>query len=262
MPDKNHKILKCLQGTKCIKMDHAIYLDLECILLKYNTCANNPNNSYSKTISTHEVSGYSIFRVNRHSDNYQLHYRGEDCMNKLAYELMTIGKEIPKKEKKDEKKLPNYEKRKYEKSEYCHICHTRFRNNDEIDEQKNKEEPDKKRIKFLENFKKVKGYDYYTGEFSGSAHLLCSSKYQAHRNIPVIIHNGSNYDFHFIIKELAKKFKSKMRCIGENPETYKIFSVIFQKDENNNENNNEDDNEENNFVKKIQITFHRYLQIY
>ena len=53
-----------------------------------------------------------------------------------------------------------------------------------------------------------------------------------------------------------------MRCIGENPETYKIFSVIFQKDENNNENNNEDDNEENNFVKKIQITFHRYLQIY
>ena len=53
-----------------------------------------------------------------------------------------------------------------------------------------------------------------------------------------------------------------MRCIGENPETYKIFSVEFQKDENKNENNNEDDNEENNFVKKIQITFHRYLQIY
>ena len=112
MPGENHKILKCLQGTKCIKMDHAIYLDLECIFSKYNTCANNPNNSYSKTISTHEVSGYSIFRVNRHSDNYQLHYRGEDCMNKLACELMTIGKEIAKKEKKDEKQLPNYEKSK------------------------------------------------------------------------------------------------------------------------------------------------------
>ena len=182
MPGENHKILKCLQGTKCIKMDHVIYLDLECILSKYNTCANNPNNSYSKTISTHEVSGYSIFRVNRHSDNYQLHYRGEDCMNKLACELMTIGKEIATKEKK-EKQLPNYEKSKYEKSEYCHICHTRFRNDDEIDEEKNKEEPDKKRIKFLENFKKVKGYDYYTGEFRGSEHLLCSSRYQEHRNI-------------------------------------------------------------------------------
>ena len=236
-------------------MDHAIYLDLECILSEYNTCANNPNNSYSKTISTHEVSGYSIFRVNRHGDNYQLHYRREDCISKLACELMTIGKEIAKKEKKDEEQSPNYEKGKYEKSEYCHICHTRFTNNDEIDEQKNKEEPDKKRIKFLENFKKVKGYDYYTGEFRGSAHLLCSSRYQEHRNIPVIIHNGSNYDFHFIIKELAKKFKSKMRCIGENTETYKTFSVEFQKDENNNENNNEDDNEENNFVKKDRLRF-------
>ena len=82
MPDENQKILKCLQGTKCIKMDHAIYLDLECILSKHNTCANNPNNSYSKTISTHEVSGYSIFSVNRQSDNYQLHYRVEDCMIK------------------------------------------------------------------------------------------------------------------------------------------------------------------------------------
>ena len=97
-------------------MDHAIYLDLECILSKYNTCANNNNSynsySYSNSISSYEVSGYSIFRVNRHSDNYQLHYRGEDCMNKLACELMTIGKEIAKKEKKDEKQLPNYEKSK------------------------------------------------------------------------------------------------------------------------------------------------------
>ena len=46
-----------------------------------------------------------------------------------------------------------------------------------------------------------------------------------------------------------------MRCIGENTETYKTFSVEFQKDENNNENKNEDDNEENNFVKKYRLRF-------
>ena len=123
MPDEKHKILKYLEGSKCINMEHSIYLDLECILSKYNTCANNPNSSYSKTISTHEVSGYSIVRVNRHSDNYQLHYRGEDCMNKLACALMTIGKEIAKKEKEDEKPLTNYEESKYEKSKNCLICH-------------------------------------------------------------------------------------------------------------------------------------------
>ena len=47
-----------------------------------------------------------------------------------------------------------------------------------------------------------------------------------------------------------------MRCIGENTETYKTFSVEFQKGESNNENNNnEEDNEENNFVKKYRLRF-------
>ena len=52
MPDKKDEILKYAQGTKSLKMEHAIYVDLECLLLKHNTCVNNPNNSYSKTIST------------------------------------------------------------------------------------------------------------------------------------------------------------------------------------------------------------------
>ena len=73
-------------------------------------------------------------------------------MEKLACELMTIGKKIAEKEKKDEDLLTDYEKSKYEKSEYCHICHTRFSDDDEIDEEKKTEEPDERRIKFLEKF--------------------------------------------------------------------------------------------------------------
>ena len=34
---------------------------------------------------------------------------------------------------------------------------------------------------------------------------------------------GSNYDFHLLIKELAKKLKSEMGCIGKNTETYNKF---------------------------------------
>ena len=60
MPNEDNKILKHKKGTKCIRMEHAIYLDLECILTKHDTCENNPNNLYSKTISTHEVSGYYL----------------------------------------------------------------------------------------------------------------------------------------------------------------------------------------------------------
>ena len=33
--------------------------------------------------------------------------------------------------------------------------------------------------------------------------------------------NGSTYDYHFIIKELAKNFKDKFECLGENTEIEK-----------------------------------------
>ena len=47
--------------------------------------------------------------------------------------------------------------------------------------------------------------------------------------ISEVFHNGSNYDYHFIIKELAKEFEGEFNCEGENTEKYKIFSVPVQK---------------------------------
>ena len=41
--------------------------------------------------------------------------------------------------------------------------------------------------------------------------------------IPAVFHNMSNYDCHFIIKELANEFKGQFECLGENTEKYKTF---------------------------------------
>ena len=43
--------------------------------------------------------------------------------------------------------------------------------------------------------------------------------------IPVVFCNVSNYDCHFIIKELANEFQRKSQCFGENIEkkSTKIF---------------------------------------
>ena len=49
-------------------------------------------------------------------------------------------------------------------------------------------------------------------------------KYNVPNNIPMLIHNAY-YDTHFIIDQLAKKFKSELACIGENMEKYTTFSV-------------------------------------
>ena len=38
--------------------------------------------------------------------------------------------------------------------------------------------------------------------------------------MPIVFHNGSTYDYHFIIKELVKEFEGNFECLGENTEKY------------------------------------------
>ena len=49
------------------------------------------------------------------------------------------------------------------------------------------------------------------------------------KEIPVVFRNGSTYDYHFIITELAKEFEGNFECLGENTEKYIAFSVPIKK---------------------------------
>ena len=44
-----------------------------------------------------------------------------------------------------------------------------------------------------------------------------------------MFHNGTIYDYHFIIKELVKEFEVNFKCLGENTEKYITFSVSIKK---------------------------------
>ena len=55
---------------------------------------------------------------------------------------------------------------------------------------------------------------HFTGKYRGAAHV-CNLRYKIPKNIPVIFHNGSTYDYHFIIKELACEFERNFDCLGE-----------------------------------------------
>ena len=46
----------------------------------------------------------------------------------------------------------------------------------------------------------------------------------------MVFHNGSTYDYHFIIKQLAKKFKGRIECLGENTEKYITISASIKKE--------------------------------
>ena len=47
--------------------------------------------------------------------------------------------------------------------------------------------------------------------------------------VAVVFHNGSNYDYHFISKELANESEGQFECLEENKEKYKTFSVSTRK---------------------------------
>ena len=56
---------------------------------------------------------------------------------------------------------------------------------------------------------KVKDHCHYTGKYRGTAHSIRNLQY----NLPIyeiVFRNRSNYDYHFIIKNLAKEFELKL----------------------------------------------------
>ena len=114
--------------------------------------------------------------------------------------------------------LTEGENKYYEKKKYCHICKKTFWY-------------DKENKSKYDLYHKVRDHCHYTGKLRGSAaHNICNLRYKVQKEIPVVLHNGSAYDYHLTIKALAEEFKGNIDCLGENTENYLIFSVPLKKE--------------------------------
>ena len=131
-------------------------------------------------------------------------------MKKFCKDLRTHATNIVNYEKKKMIPLTIKEKIHYNEHEICYICKKEFDNNDK-------------------RHYKVRDHCHYSGKYRGAAHNICNLRYKVPREIPIVFHNGSIYDYHFIIKELAKEFDENFECLGENTEKYIIFSAPIKK---------------------------------
>ena len=66
-------------------------------------------------------------------------------------------------------------------------------------------------------------------KYRGKVHYICNLRYKTSKEILVVVHNGSIYDYHLIIDELSKEFESQFECLGQNTEKYITFSVPVKK---------------------------------
>ena len=117
-------------------------------------------------------------------------------------------------EKKEMIPLTDEENEFYEKEKVCYIFIKQFSTDDD----------DNKK------YQRVRDHCHYTRKFRWAAHSICNLRYKTPKEIPVVFHNGSTYDYHFIIKQLAKEFDSQFECLGENTEKYITFSVPIKKE--------------------------------
>ena len=208
MPNEDNQIIKYNQGEKSIRSPFIIYADLECLLEKISTCYNNLEESSTTEINKDTPSGYSLFTHCSfdQSKNKLDYYRGDNCMEKFCKDLREHATKIINYEKKDMIPLTKKEQEQHSEQNVCYICIKEF----------NTDYSDKKDYK-------VRDHCHYTGKYRGAAHNICNLRYKIPKEIPIVFHNGSTYDYHFIINELVKEFDGNFECLGENTEKYIMF---------------------------------------
>ena len=115
--------------------------------------------------------------------------------------------------RKKKKLLTKEQQEIYENAKIYYICREKF---------EDKHVKDK-------NYCKVRDHFHYTCEYRGAAHNICNLKYNVPKKIPIVFHNGPNYDYHFIVKELPKEFEKQFTCLGKNIEKDITFTVPIEK---------------------------------
>ena len=224
MPNEDNKILKYNHGEKSVKAPFIIYADLESLCEKTSTCYDSPEKSSKTKINKHTPSGYSLFAhcsfdITKNKLDY---YRGEDCMKKFCLDLREHATKIINYEKKEMIPLTKKEEKNHNKQKVCHISRKGF----------NTDDSNKK-------YHKVKDHCHYTGKYRGAAHDICNLRYKTPKEIPAVFNNGSAYDYHFIIKDLAEEFEGEFECLVENTEKYITISIAIKKEITKKDNNND-----------------------
>ena len=259
MPEEDNKILKYNHGQKSMMQPFAIYFDFESLLEKIHTYPTDLEKSSTTKINKHIPSNYHclhvvyllftcclfviymlficclhvvymLFICCLHvvyllftcclfdpKENKLDSYTGKDCMKKFCENLRERVLRIINYEKKKIISLTKEKRRAHRWAKICYICKKEvIIDND-----------DKKKYK-------VKDHRHYTGKYRWAAlYHICNLRYKTIREISVIAHNASTYDYHLIIKELAKEFEGSFECLGENTEEYMTFSVPIEKQRDN-----------------------------
>ena len=200
MPKENKNILEFKNHHYKSRLPVAIYADFEAINKKIQTNQPNPESSYTNKIFKQEPISYGMYV---HSDYHNLYpcdyhsYIGEDCIEIFVQELMGAYEYISKKldyYKKSRAKLNHKQEKEFQQATHCYVCKNEFTD-------------------------LIREHNHLNGKYRGPACQSCNTKEgRDTKTIPVFIHNGSGYDFHFLVQEIVK-YSNKYKKVEVLPKT-------------------------------------------
>ncbi|XP_071640852.1 uncharacterized protein [Temnothorax longispinosus] len=202
LPSEDNKWLSFKNHSRKERLSFVVYADLECVLQKTQPETEHASYAYQH----HRVCSIAYYVQCSYDETLSTYRfrRDNDCvawfveeLNGLAHRVKNILSDIV-----CMVDLTRDEWETFHSATKCHICEQQFAPDDN----------------------KVRDHCHLTGRYRGPAHSTCNLNYKDPHFIPVIFHNLSGYDAHFIIKEIAAAFEGSIDVLPITKEKYISFT--------------------------------------
>ena len=229
--DKNIKEFKNFHF--CEELPFVIYCDFEANNIPIETTQPNPNESYINRISKQEINSFGMYIKSNHQDiikSQYFSYNGNDAKEKFIKKILSIYNKITYetyKRKDDRPILSKQEEEEFQEATHCYICEKEF---EELTECPKCNETFLEDDLYCYNCEKqykrehkIRVHNHFTKHYRIAACQSCNTKEgKSSKLIPVFFHNGSKYNFHFIIEELVKNEDdyNKVSVLSKSSEDY------------------------------------------
>ncbi|XP_051157441.1 uncharacterized protein LOC127279246 [Leptopilina boulardi] len=202
-PGKNFVEFKNFQNKE--RVPFIIYADCESLLLPSDVQQEPSNTEVFQNHETLSIGYYvkcafddsmSVYKASPRDEKNPAKWFSTELKN-LADNLDTLFKNPVPMEVLSRQELTDFRF-----ASICHICKKKFKPGDV----------------------KVRDHCHLTGKYRGPAHQDCNINYHESQVIPVVFHNLSGYDAHFIIESIATEFDGKVELLPINKEKYIGFT--------------------------------------
>ncbi|XP_074042573.1 uncharacterized protein [Leptinotarsa decemlineata] len=198
MPEPGKDILKFKNFKNKERAPFVVYADLESIL--------KPTDD-PKKLQHHIPAAVGYYLKCSYDDTLSFYraYRGKDCMQWFADEMSQLAEDMttvfwcP-----FDIDMTAEQEVEFRRATHCHIC----------------KEP------FTPEDKKIRDHNHLIpcDNYRGPAHEGCNINYKDSHTVPVVFHNLSGYDAHFIVGDIATRMTGKVDLLPITKEKYISFT--------------------------------------